>query len=178
MIKFVRSSGKTNFFSLGKYCCISVFSWRSNVNFSTITSLVMRNLEARKDSIERRKILKVAQAIDYFIDGDQGNHNARNWYSSENVSSLANGQPDPSHAPNQGVDDRQAHPPRGGLLAPSCTAEKAQNAELTRDENNVVLRPAISADDETIDSKDKRDRDLVYARASYLIRESLSMQGW
>jgi hypothetical protein len=140
--------------------------------------LIVRNLESRKDSIERRNILRVAQAIDCFIDGDQGNHNARNWDSSEKVSSLANGQSDPSHASNQGVDDRKARSPSGGLHDPSRTAEEAQDAEMTRDENIVVSKHGISADDETIDSKDKRDRDLVYARASYLIRDSLSMQGW
>jgi hypothetical protein len=155
-----------------------VFSLRSNANSSIITSLIVRNLESRKESIERRKIRKVAQALDYFIDGDQGNHNAQDWHLPEHISSLANGQIDPSRASTQGVYDIQANPPGGGLLAASRTAEEAQDADLTRDKNIVVSKPGISADDGTLDLKDKRDRDLVYARASYLIRESLSMQGW
>jgi hypothetical protein len=163
---------------IGQVFVWPVSSLPSNVNFSTITSLVMRNLESRKESIERRKILRVAQAIDYFINGDQGNHDARNWDSSTVASSLANDHTDPSHFFNQGEDDNHPRPPSGVSLTPSCTAEQAQDAQMTRDENIVVSKPGFFADDETIDSKDKRDRDLVYARASYLIRESLSMQGW
>lgn len=150
----------------------------TNVNVSTITSLVLRNLESRKESIECRKILKVAQAINYFIDGDPGNHDARNWDPSAIDVSLVEGQPDHPNASDQREDDIQPHPPSGGFPTTSSTAEEAQDAKMTREENTVVSKPDAFADDETIDSKDKRDRDLVYARASYLIRESLSMQGW
>lgn len=146
----------------------------------TMTTLVMHNLESRKESIERQKVLRVVQAIDYFIDGAQENHDARNWNLSARGSAEAAAHLHPSDASNQSKGDFIAQL-QGGSLPTSSTpivTECSEDARRTREENTVVSKPGTSADEEMIDSKDKRDRDLVYARASYLVRDSLTMQGW
>lgn len=145
-----------------------------------ITSLAMRNLESRKESIERQKFLRVVQAIDYFIDGAQENHDARNWDSSARDASAAPAHLHSLDASNQSQSDVQAQL-QGGNSSNSDTptvTERSQVAKTTREENIVVSKPETSADEEMIDSNDNHDRDLVYARASYLIRDSLAMQGW
>ena len=145
-----------------------------------ITSLVMRNLESRKESIERQKVLKVVQAIDYFIDGAQGNHDARNWNSSARDASKVAARLNSSDASNQSKGDvrAQLHGGSSSTCNTPIVTECSQVTKRLREENTVVSKPGTSADEEMIDSKDKRDRDLVYARASYLIRDSLAMQGW
>ncbi|KAF7505978.1 hypothetical protein GJ744_012325 [Endocarpon pusillum] len=144
-----------------------------------ITSLVMRELESRKESIEHQKVLRVVQAIDYLIDGAQENHDARNWNLSAHDASKAPAHLHSLDASNQSKGDVQAQLQDGSSShahTPTVT-ERSQVVKRTREESIVVSKPETSANEEMMDSKDKHDRDLVYARASYLIRDSLAMQG-
>jgi hypothetical protein len=145
----------------------------------TIASLVMKDLESRRESIERRRILNMARAIDQFIDEDTGELGSRHRSTSESyaphVAELVDlkspsSQPQPAlpSMPNRDFVSSEKLP----------SAEKKHSLEDTKEANIVVSKANSTADDGTIDSKDKRDRDLVYARASYLIRKGLSMQGW
>lgn len=108
-----------------------------------ITSLVMRNLESRKESIERQKVLRVVQAIDYFIDGAQENHDARNWDSSARDASAAPAHSQSLDASNQSQSDVQAQL-QGGNSSNSDTptvTERSQVAKTTREEKIVVSKP-------------------------------------
>jgi hypothetical protein len=143
-----------------------------------MTSLVMQNLESRKESIERRKILRMAKAIDSFIDGGQGDHDSRNRDSSATDASRAHSYSSQPESANQTEDDFAPHLPNRRFPIIASSTENVPDADTIREESAIASKPTATADDENIDSKDKRDRDLVYARASYLIREGLGMQGW
>lgn len=138
----------------------------------------MQNLESRRESIERRKIIRMTKAIDLFIDGGQGYHDLSNLSSNEFGTSHAGDGSRHSDGPPQSKDRFLPHLPPEPAIAFSGAAEKAPIEESRREHNAVVSNAGGSAENETLDSEDKRERDLVYARASHLIREGLAMQGW
>jgi hypothetical protein len=138
---------------------------------STIMSLAMQNLEAQKESIERRKIQKMTKAINHFIEGDQIDHGLRSRSSASDASREAKCRNANVIFAKQTLDASSSNAP--------STSEKPADTGAPVAANTVISKAGdTSADDGAIDSKDKRDRDFVYARASYLIREGLAMQGW
>ncbi len=121
----------------------------------------MQNPDSRKESIERRKILRLSKVIDRFIDGDQGDHDLRNRSSPAADVSSAEGYSSHPDASNRTEDDSLPHAQHWGFSTTAITTGRTSNAQTTRDGNTVVSKPDAAADDGNIDSMDKRDRDLV-----------------
>jgi hypothetical protein len=113
----------------------------------------MQNLVSRKESIEHQIMLKWRKAADELLDRDRGNLALRS-----RLSTLA--KCSPSGTPSTTIDEAR----------PVSAIEEG--------DKTVVSKPHRAQDDDAIDSEDKRARDVVYSRASYLIREALSTQGW
>lgn len=120
----------------------------------------------------------MAKAIENFIDGDQMDHRLWNGDSPIMEAFRTDGYSDSSSASKEAKHDLP--PTWSDVISPTLeeTAEKSLMAKTAGNENTIISSAASSVDDELTDSKDKRDRDRVYARASYLIREGLAMQGW
>jgi hypothetical protein len=163
---------------IGQVLALACLLTDTDGNNRTMTSLVMQNLESRKESIERRRILRMAKAIDSFIDGGQRDHDSRNRNSPATDASRAQSYSSQPENANQTEDDFASHLPNRDLPIMVSSTKNGPDADTTREESAIASKATATADDENIDSKDKRDRDLVYARASYLIREGLAMQGW
>lgn len=114
--------------------------------------------------MERQKILRMTKAIDQFIDGDRRTHALPS-------RTLPTSEPSPVFGSRSYVAGRSS-------FDASNAAEKDPVSVKAETENVVVSKARHLTDDDAIDSEDKRARDVVYSRASQLIREGLSIQGW
>jgi hypothetical protein len=138
----------------------------------------MQNLESRKESVERGKVLKMAKAINHFVDGYQIEQDSNNRGS---PGSGASHREDCRKVPagsRHTQDEGSPSVPEGFHIMTSSVTEEALDAGAAGGPKTIVSKAKTATEEENIDSKDRRDRDLVYARASYLIREGLAMQGW
>ena len=123
-------------------------------------------------------VLRMAKAINHFIDGYQIEQEPKNRSSSGSDASQRQDGHNFSAVSGGAQDEVPPSTPEGfNIINPSAT-EDTLDVDAAGGANSIVSRANTATEEDSIDSKDRRDRDLVYARASYLIREGLAMQGW
>jgi hypothetical protein len=150
-------------------------------NTSTIASLVMKQLVMTKENSERRKAMRMGQALSTFIDGKAPSAYAKvqgtpNW--SRDSHQFQTEQPRP-HSPGangragSGIDN---------VGAPELNDQSSDHeASTTQNESRESFAsPDLSTLEkaEPNTSQEQEERSALFARASFLMKDALEATGW
>jgi hypothetical protein len=146
-----------------------------------MSSLVMRQLEMTREVSERQRAMKMGRALSSFVEGKLP---AVPPQSQKQASFLPPkveyGEPSKSH---MAAGDLPPEPAVQGLQARSSRYDATSKSRLSllKEESSMDSQESSSSGIRSTSSEDLEPEegiDLTFARAAYLIREALDVQGW
>ncbi len=141
-----------------------------------MSSLVMRELEMNREVSERKRAMKMGQALSSFVEGKSPIPRRQ----ALNPDSPFDG---PSKAAYDPADHSTSRPPTTAPQVHAYNREPIQNSRLAtlKEEGSMDSQDTSSVSVYTTysdESEPEETIDLTFARASYLIREALDIQCW
>jgi hypothetical protein len=147
-----------------------------------MASLVMRQLEMTREVTERQRAMKMGQALSNFVDGklpiirphfqtQDGSLPFLHPSSASNETTQTSPEREASEAATKVSGDRDARPePIEDSRLSNFTRESSLDTQETLSDS---VNGSFSEE-----SDPEENIDLTFARAAYLIREGLDVQGW
>jgi hypothetical protein len=175
MTNFCQNSARIKSNALGKPTLTPSYWYQLIVNASIIASLVMKQLVMTKENSERRKAMRMGQALSTFIDGKAPKK--------QRTASWSRG----SH--RYQAEQPSPHPPgANGHAGSGIDALELNDRSLDHDEASTTrngshesfaklgLSTREKAEPNT--RKGQEERSVLFARASFLIKDALEATGW
>lgn len=147
-----------------------------------MSSLVMRQLEMTREVSERQRAMKMGQALSSFVEGKlpvtPPQAQRQDW--------LLPFKPpfgEPPKATHISSEGQPPEPVTQALQGHGSKREPTQKSRLSllREESSIDSQDTLSTGINSISSEESEPEesiDLTFARAAYLIREALDVQGW
>jgi hypothetical protein len=152
---------------------------------STIASLVMKHLVMTKENLERRKAMRMGQALSAFVDGKVPLAYAKiqgtaKWSTDDHRSSagLSNNQPPDinGHVGSSALDIDDI-----AALDLNDKSPAHQEASIIENGSGEGFASSIRPDVQRVDlgaAKGQEERSILFARASFLMKDALEATGW
>jgi hypothetical protein len=176
---FCQNSARIKSDALGMPTLARSYWYQLIVNTSNIASLVMKQLVMAKENSERRKAMRMGQALSTFLDGKAPSAYAKiqgtaNW--SRDSHRYQTEQPSPRSPGATGL---------AGSGTDNIDALKLNDRSSGHDEasttQNVSRESFASPGLSTLEKAEPdtgQERSVLFARASFLIRDALEASGW
>ena len=173
---FCQNSARIKSNALGMPTLARSYWYQLIVNTSNIASLVMKQLVMAKENSERRKAMRMGQALSTFLDGKAPSAHARiqgtaNW--SKDSHQYQTEQPSPRSPGATGL---------AGSGTDNIDALKLNDRSSGHDEASTTQN--VSRESPGLSTLEKAEPDtgqeqsVLFARASFLIRDALEASGW
>jgi hypothetical protein len=178
---YCQNSARIKSNALGTPILARSYSYQLIVNTSTIASLVMKQLVMAKENSERRKAMRMGQALSTFIDGKappayaktQGTANwsgDSHWYQTEQPSPRSPGAN--GHA-GSGIDNI------GALELNDRSPGYDETSTIQNGSCESFTGPDLSTLEKAEPSiGQEQERNVLFARASFLMKDALEATGW
>jgi hypothetical protein len=145
-----------------------------------MSSLVMRQLEMTREVSERQRAMKMGRALSSFVEGKLP---AVPPPSQKQESVLLPKSGEPPNSPHVATGDLPPDPAAQvtQVRGPRHEATSKSRLSLLKEESSMDSQATSSSGMRSTSSDDLEPEegiDLTFARAAYLIREALDVQGW
>jgi hypothetical protein len=171
------TSEQKRFFGL--VACLYLWKEELTFYFRTMASLVMRQLEMAREVSERRRAMKMGQALSSFVEGKVSITPSRfqkQACASPSLDKPSKAAPDPSENQAPGSAKQPPHDTESKLESTERPHACLLTEKNASDSQNTLASSVPSTLSDEYDPEESIDS--TFARATYLIREALDVQGW